>query len=63
MMSHMGVQLPLPLYDMVSDCYAFQRRDGTWEARICAGWWMATGDTKEKAIRRVIKRYRDEQEI
>lgn len=31
-----------------------------WLAEISAGWWIAQGDTKDKAIKAVKKRYEDE---
>jgi acyl-coenzyme A synthetase/AMP-(fatty) acid ligase len=38
-------------------------RDGDrYRAEMLGGWWMAFGDTAEKAIKNVVSRYRKERE-
>jgi len=37
-------------------------KDGTWQAKINGGWWIAIGATKESAIKAVTNMFKNETE-
>lgn len=41
---------------------AEQLENGTWQAKINGGWWIAIGETKDSAIKSVKKMFKDETE-